>query len=48
MVLRLLNGADAILIINIADELYVEALDMSVIVEVHTVEEAKRPIEVSY
>ena len=47
-------GADAILIIlagvseNLADELYEEALklDMSVIVEVHTVEEAKKGSEV--
>ena len=46
-------GADAILIIlagvseNLADELYEEALklDMSVIVEVHTVEEAKRALK---
>ena len=46
-------GADAILIIlagvsdNLASELYDEALklDMSVIVEVHTVEEAKRAIK---
>ena len=46
-------GADAILIIlagvseNLADELYQEALklDMSVIVEVHTVEEAKRALK---
>ena len=45
-------GADAILIIlagisdNLADDLYNEALklDMSVIVEVHTVEEAKRAL----
>ena len=46
-------GADAILIIlagvseNLADELYEEALklDMSVIVEVHTVEEAKKALK---
>ena len=46
-------GADAILIIlagvseNLADELYEEALklNMSVIVEVHTVEEAKRALK---
>ena len=46
-------GADAILIIlagvseNVADELYEEAikLDMSVIVEVHTVEEAKHALK---
>ena len=46
-------GADAILIIlagvseNLADELYEEALklDMSVIVEVHTIEEAKRALK---
>ena len=46
-------GADAILIIlagiseNLADELYEEAskLDMSVIVEVHTVEEAKQALK---
>ena len=46
-------GADAILIIlagvseNLADDLYEEALklDMSVIVEVHTVEEAKRALK---
>ena len=44
-------GADAILIIlagvsdKLADELYQEALNhnMSVIVEVHTIEEAKEP-----
>ena len=48
-------GADAILIIlagvtdNLASELYEEALkyDMSIIVEVHTVEEAKRAIKFS-
>ena len=47
------NGADAILIIlagvsdELADELYEEALklDMSVIVEVHTVQEAKRALK---
>ena len=46
-------GADAILIIlagvtdNLAFELYEEALkyDMSIIVEVHTVEEAKRALK---
>ena len=46
-------GADAILIIlsgvteNIANELYEEALkfDMSIIVEVHTVEEAKKALK---
>ena len=46
-------GADAILIIlagvtdNIADELYDEAIkhNMSVIVEVHTIEEAKRALK---
>jgi len=48
-------GADAILIIlagvtdNLASELYEEALkyDMSIIVEVHTVEEAKRALKFS-
>ena len=46
------RGADAILIIlaavtdNLADELYQEALkhNMSIIIEVHTVEEAKRAL----